>query len=231
LITILLRHLTFARVVSMVAVFVALGAGAYAAGKDSVKSKQIKDGAVATVDLGDGAVTGQKIADGSITGPDVGNDKLSGADVNESTLQIPDVASSNAVGGLQVKKINFQSGIANGVVRSIVAFPNIFRIDAQCANNGDELDIAAFTAFDNSTIGLSTVRAAGANDTDMTNDIASSGDLDFDSNEAFPVDNNLVGQDQATIFFEAPNGFVVKIEMLVFHSASKCVVVGTAVGG
>ena len=47
-------------IVDYVAVFIALSAGAYAAGlkKNSVKSKQIKDGAVVSADVGDDSLTG-----------------------------------------------------------------------------------------------------------------------------------------------------------------------------
>lgn len=53
--------------VGYVALFVALSAGAYAAGlpKDSVRAKQIKAGAVRNEELADSAVNGAKVADGS----------------------------------------------------------------------------------------------------------------------------------------------------------------------
>src|SRR5829696_9193190 len=72
------RHLTFANVVSLVALFVALGGGAYAvhqAKKNSVTSKSIRDGAVRSQDVKDAALTGADVLDGS----------LSGADINQST--------------------------------------------------------------------------------------------------------------------------------------------------
>jgi hypothetical protein len=56
-------------VVGYIALFFALGLGtAWAAGlaKDSVRSKQIKDGQVKTKDLRDDAVTSPKVADGSL---------------------------------------------------------------------------------------------------------------------------------------------------------------------
>jgi hypothetical protein len=58
--------------VGFVALFIALGAGAYAAGlpKNSVKSKQIKAGAVKSAELADGAVTSEKVATGSLLGDD-----------------------------------------------------------------------------------------------------------------------------------------------------------------
>ncbi len=56
----------------MIAIFIALGAGAYAAGlpKNSVKSKQIKAGAVKTEELADNAVTSPKVANGSLQADD-----------------------------------------------------------------------------------------------------------------------------------------------------------------
>jgi hypothetical protein len=59
-------------VLGLIAIFVALAAGAYAAGlpKNSVKSKQIKAGAVKNAELADNAVTSPKVADGSLLGDD-----------------------------------------------------------------------------------------------------------------------------------------------------------------
>ena len=65
-------HLSFANVMSAIAVFIAIGGGAYAAGiaRDSVKSKQIKAGAVKSAELADNAVTSAKVKDGSLHGDD-----------------------------------------------------------------------------------------------------------------------------------------------------------------
>jgi hypothetical protein len=59
-------------VVGFIALFIALGAGAYAAGlpKDSVKGKQIKAGAVGNAELRANAVTSDKVANGSLLGAD-----------------------------------------------------------------------------------------------------------------------------------------------------------------
>jgi hypothetical protein len=61
-------HLTYANVMASVAVFIALGAGAYAAGlaPDSVKSKHIKDGQVKSVDVLDDGLTGDDVMNGSL---------------------------------------------------------------------------------------------------------------------------------------------------------------------
>lgn len=82
------RHLTFANVVSLIALFVALGGGAYAvtnATKNSVTSKSVKNE--------------------SLKGIDVRNDSLTGKDVDEATLQQaqpPDATS----GRLRVTDVN-----------------------------------------------------------------------------------------------------------------------------
>ncbi len=56
-------HLTYANVMATLAVFIAIGGGAYAAGlaKNSVGSKQIKDGAVKSRDVKDNSLTGKDI--------------------------------------------------------------------------------------------------------------------------------------------------------------------------
>jgi hypothetical protein len=59
------RRLTYANVISTLALFVALGGGAYASAvylpRNSVGTKQLKDGAVSTSKIQDGAVTGAKV--------------------------------------------------------------------------------------------------------------------------------------------------------------------------
>ena len=75
-------------IVGYVALFIALTAGAYAAGlkKNSVKSKHIKNGQVLTQDIGDGAVTAAKLGPDAVDASKVGADVLGGGDIDESTL-------------------------------------------------------------------------------------------------------------------------------------------------
>ena len=71
-------RLTYANVMATSAVFIALGAGAYAAGlaRDSVRSKHIKDGNVQNQDLASPSVNGSKVFPGT----------LGGEHIDESTL-------------------------------------------------------------------------------------------------------------------------------------------------
>ncbi len=236
----IIRHLNFARVVSLLAIFIALSAGAYAAGlkRNSVKAKQIKDGSVAAVDLKDQAVTGAKVTDASLSGADLANLSLTGADIVEGSLQTVSAVNTERIGGLDVKRINFQSGIANGVVKNVLDFPGIFRIDAQCANVGDGLDIAAFTAFDNTTVAMTGMTAPGANDQEtLITDINSAVELDLDPNEGFAIDNNLPGgtsgfaTNQITLRVSTPAGFTARIDVQTVELATRCAITGFAVGG
>jgi hypothetical protein len=68
------RRLTFANVISVIALFAALGGGAYAAvalPKNSVGAKQIKKNAVTNAKIGKNAVTGAKVKNASLTGADI----------------------------------------------------------------------------------------------------------------------------------------------------------------
>lgn len=67
------RHLTFANVVSLIALFVALSAGAYASfhlPANSVGSRAIRNGQVKNADLAGNAVTSSKLKAGSVRGSD-----------------------------------------------------------------------------------------------------------------------------------------------------------------
>jgi hypothetical protein len=87
---------------SVLAVFIALGGVGYAAiklPKNSVGTKQIKNGAVkaskignqavGTASLSDAAVTGSKLAPNSVTGAAVEDGSLTAADIQTSTLPAP----------------------------------------------------------------------------------------------------------------------------------------------
>jgi hypothetical protein len=75
-------RLTYANVMVTILAFIVLGGGAYAAvtkvAKNSVGTKQLKNGAVTGVKLKNGAVDGAKVADGSLTAADLNPATLSG---------------------------------------------------------------------------------------------------------------------------------------------------------
>jgi hypothetical protein len=70
------RHVTFANAVSLAALFVALGGGAYAAlGNNTIGSRQVKDGSIKSLDLKNRkGVKGIDVVDGSLTDKDIGDE-------------------------------------------------------------------------------------------------------------------------------------------------------------
>lgn len=128
-----------AMLVALLALFVALGAGAYAASKapkNSVTSKSIKNGQVSSKDLKDGSVSGTDVADGSLngadvaddslTGADIANDSLTGSEINEASLDVPGEVlpiSARLTAGTRAELVNvngleltFECGAAGGVI-------------------------------------------------------------------------------------------------------------------
>ena len=79
-------HLSFANVVSVLALFIALGGTAWGLAKNSVGSKQIRNGQVKKVDLHRHAVTHRKVHKNAIGSNQVRNGSLDSADVN-NTIQ------------------------------------------------------------------------------------------------------------------------------------------------
>ena len=96
--------LTYANVMSTLAMFVALAGGAYAAAtigagdikrdavrskhikSQAVKSKQIKDGAVAGPEIRDGAVTSGRIADGAVTSGKIADGAVTTGSISDQTV-------------------------------------------------------------------------------------------------------------------------------------------------
>jgi hypothetical protein len=104
------RHLTYANVMSSIAVFLMLGgATAFAATKiganeikansiktgkivkEAVTAGKIKNGAVTEAKLADGAVTNRKIADGAVSTTKIANDAVTGDKVKDSSLTGSDI--------------------------------------------------------------------------------------------------------------------------------------------
>lgn len=113
--------LTFANVVSCLALFIALGSGAYAAshlGKNSVGAKQLKKNAVTTAKVKNEAITGAKVKKGTLTG----------AQINASTLgTVPTAQTAQTANGIAAPEgyhevTEFLNGWTN-VKLSLGAFP------------------------------------------------------------------------------------------------------------
>ena len=118
------KRLSFANIMSAVAVFIALGGIAVAAGlpKNSVGKKQLKSNAVTTAKIKKNAVTTAKIKKGAVNGSKVKNDSLTGTQINESTLAtVPSAAVANSLANLSQLKLTKTGASAIGATYETAA--------------------------------------------------------------------------------------------------------------
>ena len=123
------KRLTYANVMSSIAVFLVLGGAAVAATqlpKNSVGSKQLKKNAVTTKKIKNNAVTGSKLKNGSVTNEKLAEGAVTGNKVAAGTIGRGNIAESQFIprGYAFVElsgKVNpsFSSGIPNGTHPSI----------------------------------------------------------------------------------------------------------------
>jgi hypothetical protein len=111
-------RLTFANVISLIALFVALGGTGYAAiklPKNSVTSKTIKKGAVTNAKLGKNAVTSSKVKNGSLLKVDFANGQLpAGTDGAQGPAGIAAAYARVQANGTLLPSLNdFPSGTKN----------------------------------------------------------------------------------------------------------------------
>jgi hypothetical protein len=91
-------YLTFANVVSLLALFIALGGGAYAMTlpRNSVGASQLKKNAVTSAKLKNGAVTSAKLKNGAVISSKIGTGAITGSKIKARSL----LAKNFAVGQL-----------------------------------------------------------------------------------------------------------------------------------
>ena len=126
----MLAKLSFANVMATVAVFIALGGGAYAATQlpnNSVGTKQLKNSAVTTPKIKNGAVTTPKIKNGAVTG----------AKINLATLgKVPHAANADTVGGQTIK--GFGQTVATGTTtQQTILSLNGLTLTLSCGATGE----------------------------------------------------------------------------------------------
>ena len=90
-----------ALVISCVALFLTLAGTAFAAPKFLVRSAQIVDATVRTVDLRDNAVSSPKIADATVTANDLGTDSVNTDEIAKDAVKADEIA-ANAVASSEV---------------------------------------------------------------------------------------------------------------------------------
>ncbi|HWO16978.1 MAG TPA: hypothetical protein VNM89_09740 [Solirubrobacterales bacterium] len=81
-----------ALVIGCMALFLAMTGSALAIGKNSIRSAQIADATVRTVDLRDNAVKSIKVADASLTAEDLGTDSVNADEIARDAVASSEVA-------------------------------------------------------------------------------------------------------------------------------------------
>ena len=113
-------HLSFANVISLIALFAALGGSAYAAGlaKNSVGAKQIKKNAVRAVEIKRNAVSASEIRSSAVASGDIADNGVGGADLADNSVASGEL-SDNSVGSGELSDNSVGSGeLADGSVSS-----------------------------------------------------------------------------------------------------------------
>jgi hypothetical protein len=240
------KRLTYANVMSSIAVFLVLGgATALAAGqlgKNSVGSKQIKKNAVTAAKIKKNAVSGAKIKKGAVDGSKVKDGSLTGADINLGSLgTVPSADNANnaknADNANKAKSVNtvvpiFYSANEDSAKKTILSLDGL-TITATCPGGGEDIELEATTSVNHSLIDFFTAQDG---DYDFIED--------FNIGEVFDADdghNEGEFTDIYSLNYANPNGQVVTVELRDSDSeegtkfpgtgaASSCYVGGYAVG-
>ena len=131
------NRLTYANVMSSIAVFLLLGGGAALAaghlGKNTVGAKQLKKNAVSTAKIKKEAVTTAKLKKDAVNGAKVKDGSLSGADINLSTLgTVPTAETANSLKGF-----NTFTGRGSEDTVTTLFSTGQFDVVGICDENGD----------------------------------------------------------------------------------------------
>jgi hypothetical protein len=171
-------RLSPATVISCVALFLALAGTALAAPKLAIRSAQIVDGTVRTIDLRDNAVQSTKIADATVTAADLGTDSVGSDEIAKDAVNSDEIAkdavksdeiAENAVTSSEVAPDSLTAGdlAANSVGSSEVADQSLTADDLGTDSVGSsELQAGSVRASELGTIiavSNSTTINAGAN--------------------------------------------------------------------
>jgi hypothetical protein len=169
------RHITYANIVSTLALVLALSGGAvYAAGKiggnqirkGAIHSFQIKNRQVRRQDIAGGSINSRKVSNDSLTSKDVREETLTGHDIQESTLGlVPLAQDARTVTGVTVRMVRVSqpdgAGASQvlsqgGLTLSLSCPTGTATIEVRGAASGDfgtvfDVDTASVQQFDSGT--------------------------------------------------------------------------------
>ena len=228
------KRLTYANVMSSIAVFLVLGgATAIAAnqlGKNSVGSKQLKRNAVTAAKIKNNAVTTAKLRNGAVTGAKLNLGTIgkvpsaTSADTagSANTANSANTAkNADAVNGVTIRKFFYANESTPGVTNLLSL--NGVTLNARC--EAGELEFFATTSVENSTIHAGGTSLEGPGAPFYVEDDS------FDTGEEFLITDVVADSTQGTLTYTQPNGTVVTA---TFESEeggiADCVVSGHAIG-
>jgi hypothetical protein len=226
------KHITFANVMSSIAVFLVLGGGAaYAAKK--IGSNEIKGNSITTGKIKKEAVSASKIKKNAVTTAKIANGAVTGAKLNLGTVgTVPNAThansadNANTVGGQSATKIFAKLG--NGAGTTTIATIAGFTITAACPAGGtNEIDILLHSPTNVPSV-LTAIRSESTNveggDTQYTagTNLTIALDNDFFGETSFSASTTSGTVISGNIGFDYPN---------TFESENICVVYGEAFSG
>ena len=145
------KRLTYANVMSSIAVFLVLG-GATAFAAKKIGSNEIKGNSITTGKIKKEAVTASKIKNNSVTTSKIANGAVTGAKLNLGTVgTVPNAAhatnadnanNANTVGGQSVLKI-FGQVPSGGVAQQTIATFAGFTLTSNCAGTDPDINLVS----------------------------------------------------------------------------------------
>ena len=238
--------LTYANVMATVAVFIALGGGAYAVslGKNDVGPREIAKNAVRSSELKNNGVKGKDVDEsslGRVPGADFADRAGSAGSANtastaasaeiagsaETANSANSAANASQVNGLSVVKINgrLQNNELNRTVLDLAGL----KLVASCPAVGS-FDVVASTSKENSSL-------YGYADypPNLDSDSFDREGGEFDTGTPVSLNTefgNLGDPRVGGLVYEAPDGASVTVQFAAdFNGTSRCVFTGTAIGG
>ncbi len=145
-----LKRLTYANVMSSIAVFLVVAGGSALAatqlGKNSVGSKQLQKNAVTAAKIKNGSVTAAKVKQGSLTGSDINASTLgkvpSATNADHATSADSATSATNAVNATNATNFSRYSttGVKTTALNSVTTLATVgpFTIKGHCEENGAE---------------------------------------------------------------------------------------------
>lgn len=222
------KRLSYANVMSSIAVFLVLGgATAIAAdqlGKNSVGSKQLKKNAVTTAKIKNNAVTTSKIKNGAVSGAKINLGSL-GTVPNAAHAGTADNAAhannADTVAGSTIRRIFYRS--TSTTTATTLLSLNGLTLTATC--EGGEPELTATTSVANSLI-----HEVAVNNGDET--FYEEFD-DFDPGETFELFNGESDSAQTTFVYGNPTGASVTADLTIEEedfANSACGILGNVIG-